>query len=492
MMKKITSLVAASICCISGLTAQAITAPKTIWEKDAEAVEGTRGDGNCNWAWATALQLPGSAFDNIDSDCFIEIIYSVPSSSSTQWISINYPWYTPTDGSNLGCSDNEELNTSGLSDKSFCSYNYELRDMNNSAITILAFVSESTVANLRKFGFVIKGGDENNWSAAMPFYIWRVRLIPVDENGFSSLCGQAETLYPSDSENVVKGDMPTWSWATALTLKGGAFSNYNTPIWIDVEYEGEGGGNYIYSRIPGGNDRYNDKDAESRRFIASLGDNKYKSRIYIPIPTLDILKQYGLIFKAGDGESWNAMQNFTINSLKVIPVTDPDSKYDLWDGYLICSDSDSPDQSLLTSLGLVLARTIKANDEIRVYGKNVADIDQVGFFHKGSDWAWQSTAFSTQKDNDNRYFTIPANECFMTNLGTEPNGMAVGYNGLKMTRITHNEKTSISTGVEAIEIADENTPVEYFNLQGIKVLEPENGIYIMRQGNKVKKIVISR
>lgn len=48
------------------------------------------------------------------------------------------------------------------------------------------------------------------------------------------------------------------------------------------------------------------------------------------------------------------------------------------------------------------------------------------------------------------------------------------------------------SGVENIEaVVDENAPVEYFNLQGVRVANPaEGGIYIRRQGNKVSKILV--
>lgn len=36
---------------------------------------------------------------------------------------------------------------------------------------------------------------------------------------------------------------------------------------------------------------------------------------------------------------------------------------------------------------------------------------------------------------------------------------------------------------------DSNAPVEYYNLQGIRVAEPQHGVYIKRQGNKVTKIL---
>lgn len=46
-----------------------------------------------------------------------------------------------------------------------------------------------------------------------------------------------------------------------------------------------------------------------------------------------------------------------------------------------------------------------------------------------------------------------------------------------------------SSALQDINI-DENAPVEYYNLQGVKVENPENGIYIRRQGSKVSKVVI--
>jgi len=43
--------------------------------------------------------------------------------------------------------------------------------------------------------------------------------------------------------------------------------------------------------------------------------------------------------------------------------------------------------------------------------------------------------------------------------------------------------------VDGIE-AEENVPVEYYNLQGVKVANPEKGLYIVRQGNEVKKVIL--
>ena len=50
----------------------------------------------------------------------------------------------------------------------------------------------------------------------------------------------------------------------------------------------------------------------------------------------------------------------------------------------------------------------------------------------------------------------------------------------------------IPTGIEGIgaEVEDVNAPVEFYNLQGQRVVNPANGIFIRRQGNNVSKVRI--
>lgn len=50
-------------------------------------------------------------------------------------------------------------------------------------------------------------------------------------------------------------------------------------------------------------------------------------------------------------------------------------------------------------------------------------------------------------------------------------------------------KEGKSDGIADITV-DENAPVEYFNLQGVRVANPENGLYIRRQGNKATKVLV--
>lgn len=69
------------------------------------------------------------------------------------------------------------------------------------------------------------------------------------------------------------------------------------------------------------------------------------------------------------------------------------------------------------------------------------------------------------------------------------NGDLLVYNGKKELNagntIVYYDNT---TGVEGI--ASDNAPVEYFNLQGMRVSNPQNGIYIRVQGKNTSKVMI--
>ena len=49
--------------------------------------------------------------------------------------------------------------------------------------------------------------------------------------------------------------------------------------------------------------------------------------------------------------------------------------------------------------------------------------------------------------------------------------------------------TKGADGIEGVEI-DANAPATYYNLQGVEVANPANGLYIVKQGDKVAKILV--
>lgn len=47
-----------------------------------------------------------------------------------------------------------------------------------------------------------------------------------------------------------------------------------------------------------------------------------------------------------------------------------------------------------------------------------------------------------------------------------------------------------TSGIDTVISGDMDAPVEYYNLQGVKVVRPENGIFIKKQGGKTTKVVL--
>ena len=86
------------------------------------------------------------------------------------------------------------------------------------------------------------------------------------------------------------------------------------------------------------------------------------------------------------------------------------------------------------------------------------------------------------KDYDNpnvQSFTVPnLNSFTFKNTGEQP---------FAVIEVTYEEGSV--TGISNI-VTDENAPVEYYNLQGVRVANPANGIFFKRQGNKVEKVIV--
>ena len=57
--------------------------------------------------------------------------------------------------------------------------------------------------------------------------------------------------------------------------------------------------------------------------------------------------------------------------------------------------------------------------------------------------------------------------------------------GIRLAKYTFTVPTGNVNEIEA----DKNAPVEYYNLQGVKVANPEGGIFIKKQGSKAEKVL---
>lgn len=98
---------------------------------------------------------------------------------------------------------------------------------------------------------------------------------------------------------------------------------------------------------------------------------------------------------------------------------------------------------------------------------------------------------------------VATHEMSLTTTATSPNANVIiaeatsSANEVKLyqyvpgqlaTMYTFSVDTSV--GVDKIEDAGSDEPVEYYNLQGMKVTNPSNGVFIKRQGSKATKVIL--
>lgn len=112
-------------------------------------------------------------------------------------------------------------------------------------------------------------------------------------------------------------------------------------------------------------------------------------------------------------------------------------------------------------------------------GANKSSIQQA-LADECSEWS----TFTTDADG-NSVISIPNCRFTYTTDMTRLRKWTGRENAMKAT-ITFKEGDS---GVSEIA-TDEAAPVEYYNLQGVKVANPENGVFIRRQGEKATKVVL--
>lgn len=65
--------------------------------------------------------------------------------------------------------------------------------------------------------------------------------------------------------------------------------------------------------------------------------------------------------------------------------------------------------------------------------------------------------------------------------------LSVGATEILMPTLYVQEGTS---GIEGVAVENADAPVEYFNMQGMRVENPANGLYVRRQGNNVSKVYV--
>lgn len=122
--------------------------------------------------------------------------------------------------------------------------------------------------------------------------------------------------------------------------------------------------------------------------------------------------------------------------------------------------------------------------------KNIIAYMKLGILKKPlaqvSQYKWPNLQEFVGTTDDASGYTIGGQNHPTTSLMRNNCNVPLIVQGIKVFTYTD---TNNGAGVNDI-VSDENAPVEYFNLQGVKVAGDQPGLYIRRQGSNVTKIIV--
>lgn len=145
--------------------------------------------------------------------------------------------------------------------------------------------------------------------------------------------------------------------------------------------------------------------------------------------------------------------------------------------------------------GLEIKFTPSKNGELKiVFAAAVASKKSINMFVNGDPANTMDATYNGQtitagvNIGDQGISEIPADEFVTYNL-TAGNYYNYYTGGTKWRLRSFSFTPSGDSALENIAV-EENAPVVYYNLQGAKVANPSNGLYIRVQGNKAEKVVL--
>lgn len=179
---------------------------------------------------------------------------------------------------------------------------------------------------------------------------------------------------------------------------------------------------------------------------------------------------------------------------------DPTMDVEMWSGnHNLGGWSDG--KPLQIACSQFTANKIAVGDKIKIsYTTATGGSFKVQYVTQG--WTWTdlppflalegvNAEYGTYYSSTSGSIEIPVDAATLKILQEERSVLIAGEESVNITQVDIvRADGGGSTAITDIEAADENAPVEYYNLQGVRVENPSNGLYIRRQGNKVTKVII--
>lgn len=153
-----------------------------------------------------------------------------------------------------------------------------------------------------------------------------------------------------------------------------------------------------------------------------------------------------------------------------------------------------PNVGMILHVGLYNNQTSNNNNNVYVNGLDKTDFVVVNYINNyggNSNHPVCATddEYYAQLEGENAVISVAAKGTQNEETGLYSVVHALYRVDTAITKITVYKNLSGDSGVAEITI-DENAPVEYYNLQGIRVENPTTGLYIKRQGKVATKVLV--
>ena len=294
--------------------------------------------------------------------------------------------------------------------------------------------------------------------------------ITIQEN---SIVNPSETVLRLTLEK----DGDTWLWRTLNYL--GTNGNIANP---QVYLNSESNNNRLFANNP------QEANLNRRNSSIEFDDNANAIIKFVNCKKSEVIRQiyYNGKSAASGGLSFNCfvVEDKDYKPVQIYRLVEPQPEAPAFD----LMENDATKVSLMSTKGELHVWTVEYDKDGNAVKENGEDVaaSVMAKAPAADDTAWTN---KVAEEGENYEIYVPV---------TTGNYLSIRAKSvlgdLHSEEIVKNVDASgnIISSVEGVAADDMNAPVEYFNLQGVRVAADQPGLYIRRQGSKVEKVAIAR
>lgn len=448
---------AALACALAPATASAEATTTTVWEE-------TSGNGDLGSSWGNLIEIPGKNFKNAMAGDVVKFTFAEQGENPQIQIAAHagpgWKWTTVLVGSV------DYINTPDATYEWTIPATYNSTDFNIPATAVADYADWVPADDIVTNGLKIKGQNQ---------HIAKIELI-------SNSSSQEES-----GATIWEGSEVLESFSNIVEVPKSAFANLKAGNTLRMRFTDCGNTPQLQLAVK-------DKNWIWTSFVDAANIMREKYEFVVTDDPCELaetgesilrmLQTHGLYVKGKDA---------TLVSIEIVggdaPVNPDQPGGDVTENSVWTGDEDLNGWNNLIEIPASAFAAAKEGDTMRLSFSDCGDTPQVQLAVKtinGGNWT-QIVDYDAITANKYEYkIAGEAGDGTLLQL-LQANGLFVKGQQAHLKGVVLVQKTT--SAVETIEAINLNAPMEIYTLDGRRVNEMEKGLYILRQGNKVMKVI---